>query len=485
MKRKSQSPKPITISSSPILSAATVFVLQQKEHPKFKRKGDDLFVEHTPFSDRGLMRLQILSKGIDDEGMPMYQKPFMKGKLYLHLTVEFPDTLSPEQIDALLKVLPPKPPSPLTDIELDECEETTLHDVNMEEEMRRKQKAAREAYDDDEDIHGGAQRVQCAKQAHLVLLETNRAVEPCKGLSIGFGPYIFRRVASDPTRFHLQSPNRTPAPLPSLFYVHLERKIQFRRTTFRFSFSWCFGGPFGRSGHMMRQRNQFPNSGTEGYGSNRMQLTQPMEYGSADYHGQFEAFTPPRDDTYLASKVEVPRWWDGGWSDPAHSAAGRSMYEGQGVDASRSYYQGQRQDSRMHLDRHGSSDNKPPRNNTDMDVEYDKSPFPPTFESLEQKFLDDIGKLAKELNDAEDAENTRHREKINAINARYQEQLMSLRTKHANRRDEFLRRESTARQQQYQKAMIDRGTNIRQGLSIQLKLKELVLEKRRVATGNL
>ena len=24
-----------------------VFVLQQKEHPKFKRKGDDLFVEHT------------------------------------------------------------------------------------------------------------------------------------------------------------------------------------------------------------------------------------------------------------------------------------------------------------------------------------------------------------------------------------------------------------------------------------------------------
>ncbi|KAI4382213.1 hypothetical protein MLD38_008204 [Melastoma candidum] len=207
---------------------------------------------------------------------------------------------------------------------------------------------------------------------------------------------------------------------------------------------------------MMRQQNQFPNSGMEGFGGNRMQLTQPMEYGSADYHGQFEAFTPPRDDTHLGSKVEAQLGWDRGGPDPAHSAAGRMMYEGQGIGPSRSYYQGQRQDSRMHLERHGSSDNRPPWNNADMDVEYDKSPFLPTFEALERKFLDDIGKLAKELNDAEDAENTRHREKINAINAQYQEQLMSLRTKHANRRDEFLRRESTARQQQYQKVMIDR-----------------------------
>ncbi|KAI4382215.1 hypothetical protein MLD38_008205 [Melastoma candidum] len=96
--------------------------------------------------------------------MPMYQKPFMKGKLYLHFTVEFPETLGPEQIDALLKVLPPKPPSQLTDMELDECEETTLHDVNIEEEMRRKEQAAQEAYDEDDDMHGGAQRVQCAQQ---------------------------------------------------------------------------------------------------------------------------------------------------------------------------------------------------------------------------------------------------------------------------------------------------------------------------------
>ena len=87
----------------------------------------------------------------------------MKGKLYIHFTVEFPDSLSPDHIKALEAILPPKPTSQLTDMELDECEETTLHDVNIEEEMRRKQQAAQEAYDEDEE-HGGAQRVQCAQQ---------------------------------------------------------------------------------------------------------------------------------------------------------------------------------------------------------------------------------------------------------------------------------------------------------------------------------
>ena len=103
-------------------------------------------------------------KAINDEGMPMYQRPFMKGKLYIHFTVEFLDSLSLEQVKALEAILPPRPLSQLSDMEIDECEETTLHDVNIEEEMRRKQQARAEAYEDDDDMHGGAQRVQCAQQ---------------------------------------------------------------------------------------------------------------------------------------------------------------------------------------------------------------------------------------------------------------------------------------------------------------------------------
>ncbi|KAL9296930.1 hypothetical protein ACSQ67_022826 [Phaseolus vulgaris] len=165
-----------------------VFVLQQKEHPKFRRKAEDLFVEHTLSLTEALCGFQFVLthldsrqlliksnpgevvkpdsyKAINDEGMPMYQRPFMKGKLYLHFTVEFPDFLNPEQVKALEAVLPPKQPSQLTDMELDECEETTLHDVNMEDETRRRQQqAAQEAYEEDDDMPGGAQRVQCAQQ---------------------------------------------------------------------------------------------------------------------------------------------------------------------------------------------------------------------------------------------------------------------------------------------------------------------------------
>lgn len=170
------------------VSGDIVFVLQQKEHPKFKRKHDDLFVEHTLSLTEALCGFQFVLthldgrqllikskpgevikpdqyKAIDDEGMPMYQRPFMRGKLYIHFTVEFPESLSPDQVKALEAILPPRPQSQLTDMELDDCEETTLHDVNIEEEMRRKQAQAQsEAYDDDEDMHGGAQRVQCAQQ---------------------------------------------------------------------------------------------------------------------------------------------------------------------------------------------------------------------------------------------------------------------------------------------------------------------------------
>ncbi|KAG5376469.1 hypothetical protein IGI04_041065 [Brassica rapa subsp. trilocularis] len=169
-----------------------VFVIQQKEHPKFKRKGDDLFVEHTlsltealcgfQFVLTHLDKRQLLIKSspgevvkpdsyraITDEGMPMHQRPFMKGKLYIHFTVDFPDSLSPDQTKAIEAVLP-KPKADLSDMEIDECEETTLHEVNIEDEMRRKAQAQREAYDDDDDDEegpGGAQRVQCAQQVFL------------------------------------------------------------------------------------------------------------------------------------------------------------------------------------------------------------------------------------------------------------------------------------------------------------------------------
>ncbi|RWR81708.1 dnaJ protein [Cinnamomum micranthum f. kanehirae] len=56
-------------------------VLQQEEHPELKRGGvsDD-------FSDQ--------VKVINEEGMPIYQWPFMRGELYIHFSVDF--SLPPE-----------------------------------------------------------------------------------------------------------------------------------------------------------------------------------------------------------------------------------------------------------------------------------------------------------------------------------------------------------------------------------------------------
>lgn len=165
-----------------------VFVLQLKDHSKFKRKGDDLYVEHTlnltealcgfqfPLTHLDGRQLLIKSspgeivkpgqyKAINDEGMPQYQRPFMKGRLYIHFNVEFPESgvLSPDQCKALESILPPRPSGYMTDMEVDECEETTLHDVNIEDELRRKQQQQQqEAYEEDDEPQG--HRVQCAQQ---------------------------------------------------------------------------------------------------------------------------------------------------------------------------------------------------------------------------------------------------------------------------------------------------------------------------------
>ncbi|KAG2311195.1 hypothetical protein Bca52824_022752 [Brassica carinata] len=53
-----------------------------------------------------------------------------------------------------------------------------------------------------------------------------------------------------------------------------------------------------------------------------------------------------------------------------------------------------------------------------------------TYEGFEQKFMDDITRLAKDQIAAEDAEIARYREKINTISTRYEERLAALRARH-------------------------------------------------------
>lgn len=206
----------------------------------------------------------------------------------------------------------------------------------------------------------------------------------------------------------------------------------------------------------MRRQGQYADSGGNAYVSAQMQHmpAQRMEIKSGQFQGQLEAFTPERDQPYRTPKSDGQWRWERDGSKVSNQITPKMFNEGQGTDGSRTYFQGQRPDPNLSLEKQNADLRSRPHDEN-MEVGYEHNLLPPTLEGLEKKFHDDIMKLAKEQNDAEDAENSRHREKINAINGQYQEQLTALRARHANRRDEFLRKESLVRQQQYQQAMMD------------------------------
>merc|ERR1712151_1058561 len=111
-------------------------------------------------------------KAVKDEGMPTYKNPFVHGNLFLILTIEFPDALSPENQKAIRSLLPPplnvptlKEDDPSVEIhtatDIDPVQSYNSNKVNMT--------AGGEAYDDEDDEGGGmrgpgGQGVQCQQQ---------------------------------------------------------------------------------------------------------------------------------------------------------------------------------------------------------------------------------------------------------------------------------------------------------------------------------
>ncbi|KAL2506947.1 hypothetical protein Fot_30594 [Forsythia ovata] len=212
------------------------------------------------------------------------------------------------------------------------------------------------------------------------------------------------------------------------------------------------GGPVGRGG------------GRDAYGGAAAQMNQQQQNRSGYYQGRHQE-QQEKDSNHHHNQWRWER--DGGHTKlPMNSMSPHASFnEGQGYQAPRSYYQDQRPDPQMSLEKQSGSDPRHQPREEDMDIGYEDNRMSQTFEGLEQRFLDDIMKLSKEQTDAEDAENARHRERINTINIQYQEQLAALRARHATRRDEFLQRESRARQQQYQQTAMDQYSNSHMGTS--------------------
>jgi len=108
-------------------------------------------------------------KAVKGEGMPTVKNPFVHGNLFLILTIEFPDSLTPNNQEAIRMLLPP----PLNEtqwskddkdvevhsvVEIDPIQSFNENKVNMS--------SGHEAYDEDEEdrMRGpGAQQASCAQ----------------------------------------------------------------------------------------------------------------------------------------------------------------------------------------------------------------------------------------------------------------------------------------------------------------------------------
>lgn len=112
-----------------VLPGDVVFVLEQKPHATFKRIGTDLVMDRRISLAQALtgtsFDVPTLEEGrsvrvrhaagtvvkpdtwmrVADEGMPTQGRPYEKGNLYIHYTVDFPDALTAEQVQALRGVL--------------------------------------------------------------------------------------------------------------------------------------------------------------------------------------------------------------------------------------------------------------------------------------------------------------------------------------------------------------------------------------------
>ncbi|KAL6907622.1 hypothetical protein ACP4OV_002661 [Aristida adscensionis] len=182
-----------------------------------------------------------------------------------------------------------------------------------------------------------------------------------------------------------------------------------------------------------------------------------QQHPDNSYHGR-DAGQAVGGQQYSAPKVRQSQWDRGGPNVPSQVPS-YSYNEGQEAEGAQSYYDGQRSDMKVGAEKHPSKETRDQPRTDRNEARYEDYSFPRTFEGLEQSFHDDIMMLSKELQDAEDAENSRHRERLKEINAQYQEKVVALRARQATHREEFLRKESLARQQQYQQASMSGYAN--------------------------
>jgi len=168
-----------------VLPGDVQFEIEQKPHPRFQRRDDDLFyhaeidlvtalaggtihIEH--LDDRWLsveiLPGEVISPGdmkvIRGQGMPSYRHHDF-GNLYIRFDVKFPKkpfTRSPEDFAQLERILGPRIHSNEPPVDA-MTEDFTIEDVDASQQARAEGHAMDE---DDDDMPAGGERMQCASQ---------------------------------------------------------------------------------------------------------------------------------------------------------------------------------------------------------------------------------------------------------------------------------------------------------------------------------
>lgn len=168
-----------------VLPGDVVFEIEQKPHPRFQRKDDDLFyhaeidlltalaggtvsIEH--LDDRWLtVKInpgELITPGqikvIKGQGMPSFRHHDF-GNLYIQFDVKFPQAGDMQNLHLLEQVLPPRlqQASPPAEAMIEDFE---LEDIDASQSAQARAHGAGAEDDDEDGVPPGAERMQCASQ---------------------------------------------------------------------------------------------------------------------------------------------------------------------------------------------------------------------------------------------------------------------------------------------------------------------------------
>jgi len=169
-----------------VVPGDVIVILQQKEHAFFKRDGDDLYMEHQLSLQEALCGYELRVSHLDgrqlrfvstpgevvtpgdikcimNEGMPIYKRPYEKGRLIIKFSVIFPKTLDPAIVTTISKALPKPKAKNHPVVAEEEIEDVILTDFTPGG-AHGHGRGGREAYDEDDDEGHSHPGVSCAQQ---------------------------------------------------------------------------------------------------------------------------------------------------------------------------------------------------------------------------------------------------------------------------------------------------------------------------------